>query len=135
MEHATSEEAEKAFYAAFHAGDLPAMRRVWASHDSIYCIHPRGELLLGQDAVMGSWRQILAEGGVGITAEPVSASVGANLAVHLVTERLVDATGRLSAVVMATNVYELGPAGWRMLMHHGSPAPLGSVSSSKQPLH
>lgn len=134
MTHPTSEDAERAFYDAFRAGDLDAMRAIWATHDSIHCIHPRGELLLGRDAVMASWRQILAGGTVGIVAEPVSSSVGANLAVHLVTEQLLDEAGRVAGIMLATNVYELTGEGWRMLSHHAAPAPAPGPAT-RQPLH
>ncbi len=133
MDYATSEEAEQAFYDAFREGDMEAMRHVWARHDSVYCIHPRGELLLGQAAVMDSWRHILAGGGVSVAPEPVSSSVGANLAVHLVTEQLLDDSGQVQGVVLATNVYELTDGGWRMLSHHAAPATPGMAPS--QPLH
>jgi ketosteroid isomerase-like protein len=134
MDHPTSEDAEQAFYEAFRAGDLDAMRAVWAGHDSIHCIHPRGELLLGRDAVMDSWRQILAGGPVRVVAEPVSSSVGANLAVHLVTEQLLDEAGRVAGVVLATNVYELTGEGWRMLSHHAAPS-RAPGTAARRPLH
>lgn len=123
MSHPTSDAAEQAFYEAFRTGNLEAMRETWAAHDSVYCIHPRGDPLLGREAVMESWRDILDRGAVDIHAEPVSSSVGANLAVHLVSEQLLDPEGRIVGLVLATNVYELTDGGWRMLMHHASPAP------------
>ncbi len=134
MSHPTSDAAEQAFYDAFRAGNLTAMREIWAAHDSIYCIHPRGEPLLGREAVLNSWRDILGRGSVGIHAEPVSSSVGANLAIHLVTEQLLDPDGRIVGLVLATNVYELTDQGWRMLMHHASPAPAPAAARG-QALH
>lgn len=128
MGYATSEAAEEAFYLAFRQADLDAMREIWAGHDSVSCVHPQAEPLLGQQAVMQSWLDIFdGSTGVGIVAEPLASSVGANLAVHLVTEKLLDAEGRVNGVIVATNVYELTDDGWKMLLHHASPQPGAAV--------
>lgn len=133
MNFPTSEEAEEAFYSAMRDGDVDGMRSVWAEHDSIACVHPGSEPLLGRVAVMEGWMQILHDGIVPVQPEPLSASVGANLAIHLVNERVLDEGGRLIASVVATNVYELGRDGWRMLLHHGSQTP--AAPAVPQQLH
>lgn len=130
MGYATSEAAEEAFYSAFQQADLDAMREIWATHDSISCVHPQAEPLLGQDAVMQSWLEIFnGSVGVGIVAEPLASSVGANLAVHLVTEKLLDEQGRVNGVIVATNVFELTDDGWKMLLHHASPQPADAAAA------
>jgi hypothetical protein len=35
------------------------------------------------------------------------------------------------APVIATNVYVRGPLGWRMIVHHASPAPASSAEAPK----
>ena len=46
----------------------------------------------------------------------------AQLAIHSVAERIhtAEAEGQ-TAVMLATNVYELTSRGWRMILHHASP--------------
>ena len=51
--------ANESFYLAFAAGDSDAMGRIWAKGHSVVCIHPGWPALVGRDAVMESWRQIL----------------------------------------------------------------------------
>jgi hypothetical protein len=81
--------------------------------------------------VLGSWQQILGQGGAGIEARVQSRTVGANLAVHVVLETLRGPAG--SAAVLATNAYELGDDGWRMVLHHAAPA--GGVERPARQLH
>ena len=52
------------------------------------------------------------------------------MAIHTVSEQIqVDNTNMPpSAEVITTNIYELTPQGWRMILHHASPARV-----SKQP--
>ncbi|MFP3344787.1 nuclear transport factor 2 family protein, partial [Halomonas sp. SIMBA_159] len=52
--------ANAAFYAAFADGDLALMDRLWARATRVACLHPGWEPLIGRDAVMESWRAILA---------------------------------------------------------------------------
>ena len=61
-------------------------------------------------------------------------------AMHNVIERLHIATaeGRQEAVVLATNVYQRTPQGWRMVAHHASPGTAASqpdTHTAPQVLH
>ena len=58
----TAEAAEKAFYASFEAGDLPAMMQVWSDTPDICCIHPMGRALQGPAAVREGWAGIFSSG-------------------------------------------------------------------------
>jgi ketosteroid isomerase-like protein len=51
--------ANAAFYAAFAAGDISEVSRLWADDDDISCIHPGWPAIVGREAVLGSWRDIL----------------------------------------------------------------------------
>lgn len=137
---ATPQEAEEAFYRAFAHADLDAMMAVWNDTDAVECIHPRGERLRGLAAVGESWRQIFAAAPrVRIGIEEQSYTQSANLAVHVVTEVIdVADPDAQTARVIATNVFQLTHGGWRLILHHGSPAtvtqPLASASA-KSKLH
>jgi len=128
----TSQDAESAFYEALERADLELMMAVWAEDEEIVCVHPGGPRLTGQDQVRESWAQIFAGGARARVhvAQQVQIS-GMMLAVHSVFEHFtLEGTqrgeqGRDSrpAPIVATNVYLRGASGWRMIVHHASPAP------------
>ena len=126
----TPEDAENAFYEALERGDLEAMMSVWAEDEDIICVHPTGPRLTGQDQVRESWAQIFSGGPrarVHITNQV--AISGMMLAVHSVHENFViegqsqRVGDAVPAPIVATNVYLRTAAGWRMIVHHASPAP------------
>jgi ketosteroid isomerase-like protein len=132
----TSQDVENAFYEALERADLELMMAVWAEDEDIVCVHPGGPRLSGQDQVRESWAQIFAGGArtrVHVTQQV--AISGMMLAVHSVFENfapegapragLVNEAGRDSRPppVVATNVYLRSASGWRMIVHHASPAP------------
>jgi ketosteroid isomerase-like protein len=124
----TSQDAEAAFYEALERADLELMMAVWSEDEEIVCVHPGGPRLCGQDQVRESWTQIFSGGaraGVHVTQQ-VSIS-GMMLAVHSVFENFIfegaPARDKRPPPVVATNVYLRSPAGWRMIVHHASPAP------------
>ncbi len=51
--------ANAAYYRAFASTDFAAMSRVWAD-DKVSCIHPGWPTLVGRQAILESYRQILA---------------------------------------------------------------------------
>src|ERR1039457_5439842 len=50
--------ANAAYYRAFTSADFAAMSRLWAD-DNVSCIHPGWPVLLGRQAVLESYREIL----------------------------------------------------------------------------
>jgi uncharacterized protein (TIGR02246 family) len=138
----TPEDAETAFYEAFERADLAAMMAVWAEDDDVVCIHPSGPRLTGFEAVRESWAQIFSNGSqLRIRATESKRYDGQGVAVHSVIEVLT-APARQGAAqsVLATNVYELGDAGWRMVLHHAThvpevPAPAAEPPSPTHTLH
>jgi uncharacterized protein (TIGR02246 family) len=121
----TPDDAEAAFYDAFERADLAAMMAVWAADDDIVCVHPQGPRLVGFDAVRESWTQIFATGtALRIRTVDQRRYLGSTMAVHSVVEMLaaVGEQGGSSPPVSATNVYVLTENGWRMTVHHASPA-------------
>jgi uncharacterized protein (TIGR02246 family) len=128
----TAQDAEAAFYEALERADLELMMAVWSEDEDIVCVHPGGTRLAGQDQVRASWRQILSGG----TRARVHVSqqvtiAGPMVAVHSVQENFsVPGETRPMSTVVATNVYLRTAAGWRMIVHHGSPAP-GAAESPR----
>jgi len=122
----TAQDAENAFYQALERCDLDGMMAVWAEDEDIVCVHPAGARLTGQDQVRGSWAKLFAAGpGARLRIEQQVAIGGMMLAVHSVFETF-SMPGKAEpqpAPIVATNVYLRTAAGWRMIVHHASPAP------------
>lgn len=121
----TAQDAEAAFYEALERGDLEAMMEVWADDEEVVCVHPGGERLAGFEQVRAGWAAICRSGQrlqVHITNQTQVS--GMMLAVHSVHESLL-VSGEKGArhPVIATNVYMRNATGWRMILHHASPAP------------
>ena len=130
----TPQDAEAAFYEALERADLELMMAVWSEDEEIVCVHPGGPRLSGQDAVRDSWRQIFAGGArARLHLTRLVAISGTMVAVHSVQENFsMPGEAKPMQAVVATNVYLRTPAGWRMVAHHGSPAP-GAAEPSPQP--
>ena len=121
----TSQAAEEAFYEAFEKADVDAMMAVWADEDHILCVHPMGPRLQGRAAVAESWRRIFSNGAaMRLTITDARLTQSALLAVHVVHEHI--ATPERPEghpPLVATNIYQLTDGGWRLILHHASPAP------------
>ena len=120
----TPQDAENAFYEALERADLEAMMAVWAEDEEIVCVHPTGPRLAGHEQVRESWRRIFSGGGTRLNITQQVATQAMMVAVHSVHESAPATAGqRAPATVVATNVYLRTAAGWRMILHHASPAP------------
>ena len=128
----TAQDAENAFYQALERADLEAMMAVWSEDEEIVCVHPAGQRLAGQEQVREVWRQMFAGGPnmrVQITQKLVVS--GMMVAVHSVQENItVTGEQRPRPAMVATNVYLRTPAGWRMAVHHASPAQGGDAPAA-----
>ncbi len=131
----TPQDAEAAFYEALEASDLEAMMEVWADDEEIVCVHPGGPRLSGYDQVRAGWAQIFAAGQkLKVQLSHQVALPGMMLVVHSVHENiLVPGEARARPPVASTNVYLRTANGWRMILHHGSPAPQLARSSAEPP--
>ena len=120
----TAQDAENAFYEALERCDLDGMMAVWAEDEDIVCVHPAGPRLTGQGQVRSSWARIFAGGpGARVQTSHQVAISGMMLAVHSVHEDFtLPGEARPRAPILATNVYLRTAAGWRMIVHHASPA-------------
>lgn len=122
----TAQDAENAFYEALERGDLEGMMAVWAEDEEIICVHPGGPRLSGPDEVRASWARIFSGGaGPRVHITQQVALTAMMLAVHSVHENFtIEGDARAQVPVIATNVYLRTAAGWRMIVHHASPAPV-----------
>ena len=137
---ATAEAAEEAFYDAMQRGDLAAMMALWADDEDAVCVHPSGARLVGLEAIRQSFEEIFAQGGVDVRPAQARVQQGALIAVHNLVEKVLVA-GRMGTEVVecvATNVYLKHPSGWRIVLHHSSPAgesPSVEIGGSSSVLH
>ena len=98
---------------------------VWAEDEDIVCVHPAGARISGQEHVRDSWRNIFASGQrLRVQIAQQVALTGVMVAVHSVHE-VISVVGEriVRPPMIATNVYLRTAAGWRMVVHHASPAP------------
>ena len=129
------QDAEAAFYEALEAGDIDAMMEVWADDEEVVCIHPGGPRLAGYEEVLKSWAQIVASGQrLRIQVSHQVVLSGMMITVHSVHEHIaVQGEPRQSAPVVATNAYLRTASGWRMIVHHASPAPQQQQPAERSP--
>lgn len=125
MQYATPLEAEDAFYHAFSRCDLSAMMQVWLDAGHVECIHPGSSRLQGVAAIRYSWERIFSAGErLQFNIVRHNCTQTGNLAIHSISEQIQTDQDNPSAIaeVVATNIYELTADGWRMILHHASPA-------------
>ncbi|HTJ97662.1 MAG TPA: nuclear transport factor 2 family protein [Rhodocyclaceae bacterium] len=131
------QDVEAAFYEALSRGDLESMMAVWAEDEEIACIHPGSGRINGYAAIKESWAQIFGGGqrlNVQFTLQ--SRHQDPLTAVHSVIEDIALQTKPSEhSPIIATNIYVRGAMGWRMLVHHASPAPPETHSDANQTLH
>jgi ketosteroid isomerase-like protein len=126
-----------AFYRAFEARDIEAMMATWAEDEDIVCVHPGGARMIGYDAVRAGWEQIFAsETRLSFRLDQIVVIETVGLAMQSVVECITLAKdGAARGAAICTNVFLRTPSGWRMVMHHASPAPAVPANEAKGPLH
>ena len=118
-----ADDTETAFYEALQTADIDKLMACWADEDDIVCVHPGGQRLLGERAIRAAFEAMFANGSIQAHAEKIHRVVTLSTSVHSVLERIEVLTkdGPRQACVIATNVYQKTPQGWRMVAHHASP--------------
>ena len=140
IDASSPDEIETAFYEALQSGDIDKLMACWADEDDIVCVHPGGARLLGAGAIRAAFDMMFTNGSIQASAEKVHRIESLGASVHSVLERievLTDA-GPRHAYVIATNVYQKTPLGWRMVAHHaspGTPSEMLEVNDSPKVLH
>ena len=128
-----AQDAQNAFYEAFERCDLETMMAVWSEDEDIVCVHPAGQRLCGQAEVREVWRQMFAGGpNMRVQISQQAVITGMMLEVHSVHE-IITVAGEPRPPMIATNVYVRTAAGWRMIVHHASPAPAADPAPPATP--
>jgi ketosteroid isomerase-like protein len=117
--------ANAAYYEAFSSRDFPAMSEIWAP-EGVSCVHPGWPALVGRQAVLGSYREILrnprqeriAFRDALVLAEGDDARV---LCTELVGE----------AALAATNCFRRLGGAWRLVHHQASPVVTAAQAAGK----
>lgn len=107
--------ANAAYYRAFGTADFDAMSRVWAD-DKVSCIHPGWPALIGRQAILESYRQILSNPHQD-RIEPRNETVVVNGSVARVL--CVEFVG--GTALATTNLFRRVAGEWRMTHHQASP--------------
>lgn len=134
---ASPHDVEVAFYEALSRGDLEGIMAVWAEEDDIVCVHPGSPRLIGYAEIREGWAQVFANGQrVNVTFVLNNRHQDPLSAVHHVTEEVTLVSDPSQhAPVISTNIYIRGAHGWRLLVHHASPAPPESLDEAPEVLH
>ena len=133
----TPQDAATAFYRAFEAKDIDAMMAAWAEDEEIVCVHPGGPRLVGFDAVRLGWEQIFAgETKLLFRLEELVVLETVGMALQSAIEQVtVGDNPAPRGTAIASNVFLRTPSGWRIVLHHASPAPTMTIASPAGPLH
>jgi ketosteroid isomerase-like protein len=108
--------ANREFYRAFAARDLPAMEKLWAARAAVACIHPGWDALSGRAAVLQSWRDILGNPAAPrIRCRNETAISHGEIGLVLCHEVLPD------GMLVATNLFVREDDAWKMIHHQASP--------------
>ena len=131
------QDAAIAFYKAFEGRDVDAMMATWAEDEDIVCIHPDGPRLVGYDAVRAGWEQLFSgDTRLSFRLDEIVVLETVGMALQSAIEHVTvgdDPQPRGSA--LATNVFLRTPSGWRLAVHHASPAPAIVTAAPGGPLH
>jgi ketosteroid isomerase-like protein len=131
------QDAATAFYRAFEAKDIDAMMAAWAEDEEIVCVHPGGPRLVGFDAVRLGWEQIFAgETKLLFRLDELVVLETVGMALQSAIEQVtVGDNPAPRGTAIASNVFLRTPSGWRIVLHHASPAPTMTIASPAGPLH
>lgn len=131
------QDAALAFYQAFEAKDVDAMMATWAEDEDIVCVHPGGPRLVGYEAVRAGWEQLFTgETKLSFRLDEIVVVETVGLAMQSAIEHVtVGNDPKPRGAAIATNVFLRTPSGWRIVVHHSSPAPALAVVAPAGPLH
>jgi ketosteroid isomerase-like protein len=131
------QDAAIAFYQAFEARDIEAMMATWAEDEDIVCVHPGGPRLVGYDAVRAGWEHLFAGNArLSFRLDEIVVIETVGLALQSAVEHVtVGDDPKPRGAAIATNVFMRTPSGWRIVVHHASPAPTIAVAAPSGPLH
>jgi len=108
--------ANAAFYAAFAAGNIEEVVRLWADDDEISCVHPGWPAIIGHATVIESWRDILES-----PARPHIVCVEPYAIIDGVSGRVLCIEIVNGAALAACNNFRCIDGAWRLVHHQSSP--------------
>jgi ketosteroid isomerase-like protein len=107
--------ANAAYYRAFSDGDLKTMSRIWAD-DNVSCIHPGWPVIIGRQAILESYREILRNPSQErVDPRNETVLIGGDEARVICVEFVG------GAALAATNLFRRIKGAWRMTHHQASP--------------
>jgi ketosteroid isomerase-like protein len=107
--------ANAAYYRAFTSANFAAMSRIWAD-DNVSCIHPGWPVLIGRQAILESYREILRN--------PNQERIDPRNDTVMATgdeARVICVEFVGGSALAATNLFKLVDGAWRMTHHQASP--------------
>lgn len=105
------------FYRAFTTQDVGAMDAIWAQRVPVICAHPGWRALVGRDAVMSSWHNILSNpGATTVLCRDDETFLYGDVAIVVCEEEL-GGGGHF----VATNVFVREDREWRIVHHQANP--------------
>ncbi len=134
--YTSPQDVAQASYQAFEARDIDAMMATWADDEDIVCIHPGGVRHVGYDAVRNGFEQLFSGNArLRFRLDQMVMLETVGLAMQSVMEHLQAGDDGARGAAIATNVLMRTPSGWRMVVHHASPAPALPLAEPSGPLH
>ena len=118
------EEANFAFYEAFHKRDIHRMARLWSRSPYARCVHPGWEPVVGWHGIRQSWVDIFRTmQSIEFQLEDVHVEVAdrtawVNLLAHVDVKTEDDEAFQTS--VVATTIFEKFEDRWLIVLHHSS---------------
>lgn len=119
--------ANGAFYEALEKRALDAMDRMWLHEGWVRCVHPGRDALVGWPAVRRSFEEIFSQTNwLHVTPTSLDVLVFGEIGVVACMENITTGPeGQMGmTAAQATNIFRLTDAGWRMMHHHASIAPM-----------
>lgn len=118
------EEANLAFYDAFHKRDIDRMSQLWSRSPHARCVHPAWELVIGWSEIRQSWLDIFRTiQRIEFNLEDIHIEVSGrtawvNLVAHV--DVTTDEGDDFQASVVTTNIFEEIDGRWLVVLHHSS---------------
>lgn len=118
------EEANFAFYEAFHKRDITRMSRLWSRSPYARCVHPGWEPVIGWHAIRQSWVDIFRTmKSIEFQLEDVHVEVAertawVNLLAHV--DLSTEDEEAFATSVVATTIFEKVEDRWVIVLHHSS---------------
>jgi ketosteroid isomerase-like protein len=122
--YATPQAAEDAYYDAIDDQDIDALMAVWEESDEVLCLLPMMPAQRGKSAIRQVWSNLLQPGtALDIEVIHLNWIETAEMAIHLLEERVRVPQQNEAQPVYASNIYRKNGQGWHLLMHQNSPTP------------